>query len=48
MFDSVNTAMYNALNEAGIEIPFPQRVVMHKVEPSDRDGIIEVFQGKKQ
>jgi len=48
MFDSVNTAMYNALNEAGIEIPFPQRVVMHKVEPSDRNGIIEVFHGKKQ
>ena len=29
MFDSVNTAVYNALNEAGIEIPFPQRVVTH-------------------
>ena len=46
MFDSVNTAMYQALNEAGIEIPFPQRVVMHKVEPADRDGIIEVVRGK--
>ena len=34
MFDSVNTAIYNALNEAGIEIPFPQRVIMHKVESS--------------
>ena len=30
MFDSVNTAVYKALNEAGIEIPFPQRVVTHK------------------
>jgi len=29
MFDSVNTAIYKALNEAGIEIPFPQRVVTH-------------------
>jgi small-conductance mechanosensitive channel len=48
MFDSVNTAMYNALNEAGIEIPFPQRVIIHKVEPSDRNGIIEVIHGKKQ
>ncbi|GAB4427586.1 MAG: mechanosensitive ion channel [Anaerolineales bacterium] len=27
MFDRVNTAMYNALNEAGIDIPFPQQVV---------------------
>lgn len=33
MFDSVNTAVYKALNEAGIEIPFPQRVVMHKGLP---------------
>ena len=30
MFDSVNTAIYKALNEADIEIPFPQRVVTHK------------------
>ena len=30
MFDSVNTAIYKALNEANIEIPFPQRVVTHK------------------
>jgi small-conductance mechanosensitive channel len=27
MFDRVNTAMYNALNQAGIDIPFPQQVV---------------------
>jgi len=42
MFDRVNTAMYNALNEAGIEIPFPQRVVTHKVDPSEKNGIVEV------
>ena len=46
MFDSVNTAMYNALNEAGIEMPFPQRVVSHKIDPSDRDGIIEVMRAQ--
>jgi len=34
MFDSVNTAIYKALNESGIEIPFPQRVVTHKGLPS--------------
>jgi small-conductance mechanosensitive channel len=33
MFDSVNTAVYKALNEAGIEIPFPQRVVTYKGLP---------------
>ncbi|HAV76684.1 MAG TPA: mechanosensitive ion channel protein MscS, partial [Anaerolineae bacterium] len=34
MFDSVNTAIYGALNEAGIEMPFPQRVVTHKGLPT--------------
>ena len=29
MFDKVNTALYNALNSAGIEIPFPQVTVHH-------------------
>lgn len=46
MFDHVNTAMYNALNKAGIELPFPQRVVSHKIDPADKDGIIEVVRGK--
>ena len=34
IFDSVNTAIYKALNEADIEIPFPQRVVTHKGLPN--------------
>jgi len=42
MFDSVNTAIYKALNEAGIEIPFPQRVVTHKMDSSGKNGIVEV------
>jgi MscS family membrane protein len=46
MFDSVNTAVYNALNEAGIEIPFPQRVVTHKVDSLGKDGIVEVVRKK--
>lgn len=33
MFDSVNTAVYKALNEAGIEIPFPQREIRIKGAP---------------
>lgn len=32
MFDKVNTAIYNALQHAGIEIPFPQRVVHHQID----------------
>jgi len=34
MFDKVNSAIYKALNEAQIEIPFPQRVVTHKGLPN--------------
>ena len=30
MFDSVNTAVYNALNKAEIELPFPTRELHHK------------------
>ncbi len=32
MFDRVNTAIYKALNEAGIELPFPQRDVHHNID----------------
>lgn len=46
MFDSVNTAIYLALNKAGIEIPFPQRVVTHKVDPSGKNRIIEVVRAQ--
>lgn len=39
MFDKANTAMYNALNQAGIAIPFPQRDVHLKVEGAGLDSI---------
>lgn len=32
MFDKVNTVIYTRLEEAGIEIPFPQQVVTYKKE----------------
>ncbi|UCH59842.1 MAG: mechanosensitive ion channel [Anaerolineales bacterium] len=35
MFDKVNTALYHALNEAGIEIPHPQMDVHHHFKPGD-------------
>ena len=47
MFDSVNTAIYNALNEAGIDIPFPQRVVTYKMDPLERGKSVEAFPGEK-
>jgi small-conductance mechanosensitive channel len=45
MFDRVNTALYKALNEANIEIPFPQQDVHHKINASDRDQIASVLRG---
>ena len=47
MFDRVNTALYNALNEAGIEMPFPSQEVYHKIDSEDVPQFIEVFRGKK-
>lgn len=39
MFDRVNTAIYHALNEAGIEIPFPHTVVQYKLDPESVAGL---------
>jgi len=43
MFDKVNTAIYRSLNEAGIDIPFPQRVITYKMESSESGANVEVF-----
>ncbi|MEK6221940.1 MAG: mechanosensitive ion channel [Chloroflexota bacterium] len=39
MFDKVNTAMYNALTKAGIDIPYPQREVSLRVLDRDIENI---------
>jgi small-conductance mechanosensitive channel len=38
VLDELNTRAYNALNEAGIEIPFPKQDVYVKELPSRLDG----------
>lgn len=43
MFDSVNTAMYRALAEAGIEIPNTIRDVYHKFEDRELERISRVL-----
>ncbi|MBC8505129.1 MAG: mechanosensitive ion channel family protein [Anaerolineales bacterium] len=45
MFDLVNTAVYNALNTAGIEMPYPQMDVHHKIDSSDDRQISDVLGG---
>jgi small-conductance mechanosensitive channel len=48
MFDKVNTAMYNALNQAGIEVPFPQRDVWHRVTPHDAAQIADLLDRERR
>ena len=43
MFDRVNTAIYDALNEAGIEMPFPQRDLNHKFPARDVERLAAAF-----
>ncbi|MCJ7623455.1 MAG: mechanosensitive ion channel [Anaerolineaceae bacterium] len=40
MFDKVNTAIYTALEEAGIDLPFPQQDVHFKIDPEVMGRII--------
>ncbi len=37
MFDKVNTALYHALNQAGIQIPYPQFEVHHQFGPGEME-----------
>ena len=41
--DQVNTAVYDALGEVGILIPFPQRDVHLKVDAGDADRMASVL-----
>lgn len=45
MFDRVNTALYNALDAAGIELPYPQYEVHHKFDPADQVQITSMLKG---
>lgn len=47
MFDRVNTAVYNALNEVGIVIPNQQIDVHHKIDSGDVERISGVLRGDR-
>ncbi|MDH5507401.1 MAG: mechanosensitive ion channel [Anaerolineae bacterium] len=46
MFDSVNSAIYNALNTEGIIIPIPQRELHHHIKSGDVDHITAAIRSK--
>jgi small-conductance mechanosensitive channel len=43
IMDKLNSCLYNALHEAGIEMAFPTRTLYHRVDPADRDGLVAVL-----
>ncbi|MGD8750279.1 MAG: mechanosensitive ion channel family protein, partial [Anaerolineales bacterium] len=47
MFDRVNTALLEALEGVGIEIPIPQREIHHKMKPTELTPLVEVLREKR-
>jgi small-conductance mechanosensitive channel len=45
MYDRINTAIYIALEEAGIEIPFPQRDIHHYIDQPNLDRLSQIGKG---
>ncbi len=43
MFDQVNSSIYKALNAANIEIPYPHRDLIHKVEANTLASVADVL-----
>lgn len=43
MFDRVNTAVYKALEEKGIDVPYPQQVVHHQIEEVQAERLAKIF-----
>jgi MscS family membrane protein len=43
IMDKLNSCLYAALHEAGIEMPSPIRTVYHRVEPEHRSGLVAVL-----
>jgi MscS family membrane protein len=43
IMDKLNSCLYKALNEAGIEMPSPMRILYHRVAPEDQEGLVAVL-----
>jgi small-conductance mechanosensitive channel len=46
IMDKLNSCLYKALNETGIESPFPSQTLYHRVAPEDRDGLVAVLRAE--
>lgn len=43
IMEEVNSCLYKALHEAGIEMPPPTQMLHHRADPADRNGLIAVI-----
>jgi MscS family membrane protein len=43
IMDKLNSCLYKALNDAGIEMPRPERLLYHRVASKDREGLVSVL-----
>jgi MscS family membrane protein len=48
IMDKLNSCLYDALNEAGIEMPMPVQTLYHRVESGERDGLVAVVKERDQ
>jgi small-conductance mechanosensitive channel len=48
ILDKLNSCLYDALYEAGIEMPVPVQRLHHSVEDQDRDGLVAVLREGRQ
>ena len=49
IMDKLNSCLYDALNDAGIEMPSPIQTVYHRVDAADRDGLVAVLrEGRRE
>ncbi len=42
--DKLNSCLYEALNEAGIDLPFPTYTLYHRLDEEGREGVVRAFQ----
>lgn len=46
--DKLNSSLYQALNEADIDLPFPTRTLYHHISEEGREGFVQAFQSTQE
>lgn len=41
--DKLNSCLYQALNKAGVDMPFPSRTLYHRLDEGGREGLVKAF-----